>query len=198
MSVPGIVLCGGASRRMGTSKAWLDFHGQPLLCRVVAVVSQVVSPVIVVAGPNQSLPELPGNVLIARDPVEYAGPLVGLAAGLATTPTHVSHVFVTACDAPFLTVELIAFMLTHANPGRALLPVIHGERQPLPAVYPIEVHSTIQTLLSAGQTSLRSMWDVVPIDELTENDIKTIDPDLAAFRSMNERHEYDKALRDAQ
>lgn len=109
-------------------------------------------------------------------------------------PTNISHVFVTACDVPFLTAKLITFMLAHANPGRALLPMIRGERQPLPAIYPIEISSAIQALLSAGQRSLRSLWDVIAYDELTENDIKSVDPMLAAFQPMNQPHEYDNAM----
>lgn len=195
MTIAGIVLCGGASRRMGQSKAWLKFGGEPLLVRVVRILSQAVTPVITVAGPNQSLPELPGDVHIARDPVEYQGPLVGLAAGLALVPSGTSHVFVTGCDAPFLSLALVKLMVDRALPGRSVVPTIDDIRQPLPAVYPFTISATIQSLLDAGARSLRSLVDHVPIDELHEYEIKSVDPRLAAFRPMNYPDDYHDALR---
>ena len=45
----GIVLCGGKSTRMGRPKLSLPFGDETMLSRVVRIVSQVVSPVVVVA-----------------------------------------------------------------------------------------------------------------------------------------------------
>ena len=62
MSSAGVVLAGGRSRRMGTSKAWLDWHGSSLLERVVAVVDRAVDgPVVVVSAVGQLLPALPAR-----------------------------------------------------------------------------------------------------------------------------------------
>jgi molybdopterin-guanine dinucleotide biosynthesis protein A len=195
MTIAGIVLCGGASRRMGRSKAWLDFKGEALLRRVVRIVSQAVPTVIVVAGPDQRIPELPSEIVIARDTVEYQGPLVGLSAGFSVAPTRISHVFCTGCDTPFLTSKLIEFMLTHVQIGQAVVPLIGGQRQSLPAVYPTTIANKVQAQLTAGIRSLRSLWNIVPIIELNETDIRKVDPTLAAFQSMNEPEEYAAALK---
>ena len=45
----GIVLCGGKSERMGRPKLLLPFGDETMLARVVRIVGQVVSPVVVVA-----------------------------------------------------------------------------------------------------------------------------------------------------
>src|SRR5947208_4621260 len=83
MRPAGIVLAGGRSTRMGTPKAWLEWHGTTLLDRVVRVVSRAVDggPVVVVRAPGQDLPELPAGVLVVDDAAEGQGPLEGLAAG---------------------------------------------------------------------------------------------------------------------
>jgi molybdenum cofactor guanylyltransferase len=57
-SYGGIVLCGGRSTRMGSSKALLPFGPETMLQRVVRLLSSVVSPIVVVAAVNQELPEL--------------------------------------------------------------------------------------------------------------------------------------------
>ena len=53
LSIGGIVLCGGESRRMGRPKAWLPFGDELMLQRVVRILGEVVNPIVVVAAPGQ-------------------------------------------------------------------------------------------------------------------------------------------------
>src|SRR4051812_9886641 len=96
----GIVVCGGQSTRMGTSKALLPFGPETMLQRVVRILADVVSPIVVVAAIDQELPELPRDVLLTRDEQQGRGPLEGLRAGLKALPTHVDAAYVTSCDVP--------------------------------------------------------------------------------------------------
>ena len=109
-SVGGIVLCGGKSRRMGQSKAMMPFAGEPMLVRVVRLLSEAVGPIVVVAAPDQDLPELPLEVTIAYDRQPDRGPLEALAVGLGTLAGRVDRAFVIACDAPLLLPEFIRRM----------------------------------------------------------------------------------------
>src|SRR5437870_12318103 len=102
MCVAGIVLCGGESMRMGRPKAWLPFAGELLLPRVVRVLSEVVSPIVVGAAPERDLPTLPYDVTNVRDDEKGRGPLQGLATGLAALQTRAAAVFVSSCDVPLL------------------------------------------------------------------------------------------------
>src|SRR3954447_24085949 len=76
-----LILCGGKSSRMGRDKATLPFGPELMLQRVVRLLSDTVDPehMLVVAAPNQTLPELPKSVKVARDDAEFRGPLQGLA-----------------------------------------------------------------------------------------------------------------------
>jgi molybdopterin-guanine dinucleotide biosynthesis protein A len=74
-TVGGIVLCGGRSSRMGEPKAWLPFGDEVMLQRVVRVVKEAVDFVMVVAAPDQDIPNLPPDVLVVRDDLEGRGPL---------------------------------------------------------------------------------------------------------------------------
>src|SRR5688500_3128660 len=79
----GIVLAGGRSSRMGTPKAWLEWHGSTLLRRVCGLVGRGASgPVVVVRAPGQALPALPAGIRVVEDAREGHGPLQGLLAGL--------------------------------------------------------------------------------------------------------------------
>src|SRR6185295_16745312 len=98
MHAGAIVLCGGKSSRMGTSKALLPFGPETMLQRVVRILQDVVSPVVVVSALNQALPNLSAEVIVTRDEHEGHGPLEGLRAGLKALPTDVECAYVTSCD----------------------------------------------------------------------------------------------------
>src|SRR5882672_6567118 len=102
MRAAGIVLCGGKSTRMGFPKALLAFGTETMLQRVVRLLETTVSPIIVVAAPGQSLPELPASVTVTRDQREDRGPLEGLRAGLKALPGQVDVAYLTSCDVPLL------------------------------------------------------------------------------------------------
>src|SRR5918992_751422 len=93
----GIVLAGGRSTRMGTSKAALEWHGSTLLRRVTGIVARAVEgPVVVVRAPGQELPLLPDAVELAEDEREGRGPLQGLAAGLAAVAERAEAAYVSS------------------------------------------------------------------------------------------------------
>ena len=74
MTAGGIVLCGGKSTRMGVPKATLPFGPETMLQRVVRLLGTVVSPIVVVAAREQSLPQLPDGVMVAHDEREQRPP----------------------------------------------------------------------------------------------------------------------------
>src|SRR5690349_7691008 len=98
----GIVLCGGQSSRMGKPKAWLPFAGEIMLPRVVRLLAEAVTPIVVVAAPGQDVPELPAGVDVVRDPERGRGPLQGLAAGLEALTGRADAAYLSSCDVPLL------------------------------------------------------------------------------------------------
>src|SRR5689334_8999690 len=100
--VAGIVLAGGKSSRMGLAKATLPFGPELMLQRVVRLLSSVVQPIVVVAAPQQELPPLSAEILVARDEREARGPLEGLLAGLSAIAPYADAAYATSCDVPLL------------------------------------------------------------------------------------------------
>ena len=99
----GLVLAGGRSSRMGTSKAHLPFGPETLLQRSVRILAGIFPRVIVSAAQGQELPALPSEVAIVRDEKPDAGPIQGLRAGLRALPDSADYLYLTACDQPFVT-----------------------------------------------------------------------------------------------
>ena len=135
MTAGGIVLCGGRSTRMGVAKATLPFGPETMLQRVVRLLDAVVSPLIVVAARDQTLPELPDHVVITRDEREQQGPLEGLRAGLSALPDSVNIAYVTSCDVPLLEPRFVERMIALLGDHDIAVMDIDGFPHPLSAVY---------------------------------------------------------------
>jgi molybdopterin-guanine dinucleotide biosynthesis protein A len=131
----GIVLCGGKSTRMGSSKALLPFGSETMLQRVVRLLGEVVGPIVVVAAVDQELPALPRDVIVTRDEHEARGPLEGLRAGLKALPPDVDSAYVTSCDVPLLVPLFVRQMLDLSSGYDVAVMEIDGFTHPLSAVY---------------------------------------------------------------
>jgi molybdenum cofactor guanylyltransferase len=130
----GIVLAGGRSSRMGTPKAWLDWHGSTLLRRVCGIVARGAGgPVAVIRAPGQELPPLPGGVRVVEDAREGRGPMQGILAGLEAVDADVA--FVASVDLPFLHPRFITAVCRGLDGADVAVPHVAGHRQPLAAAY---------------------------------------------------------------
>jgi molybdenum cofactor guanylyltransferase len=195
--VAGIVLCGGRSSRMGRPKAWLPFGPEVLLQRVVRILSGIVSPVVVVAAPNQNLPTLPGDVIITRDDREHLGPLNGLAAGLAGLEGRADAAYLSSCDVPFLDPAFVRRVIERLENSLACFPEVGGFLQPLAAAYRIDVLPAVRQLLASNRLRPADLKELVPTRILGPADFADIDASLASLRNVNTPQEYEAALRDA-
>jgi molybdopterin-guanine dinucleotide biosynthesis protein A len=194
----GIVLCGGGSSRMGRPKAWLTLAGEPMLCRVVRLLGQAVSPVVVVAAPGQELPALPLGVIVARDAETGRGPLQGLAAGLEALAGRAEAACATGCDAPFLAPAFVRRLVELCGPHAACAVEADGWPRPLPAVYRLGVLAIVRELLAAGQLRAGRLLERVPTRLVTLAELDGVDPSLASLRNLNTPEEYEAARREVE
>lgn len=181
MNQAGVILCGGASRRMGRPKAWLDWAGEPLLIRVVRTVAVACDQVVVAAGPGQDLPTLPEGVLVVRDSVAHAGPVHGLSTALSVVSD--GPFFLTGCDAPFLIPELIELLFESLGTHDAVVPMVGDQFQPLCAVYSTTIRGVVASMNGIG--SLRAILDRIDVRTIDEATLRTVDPQLRAFLPIN-------------
>jgi molybdenum cofactor guanylyltransferase len=192
----GIILCGGKSTRMGTSKALLPFGTETMLQRVIRLLADVVSPIVVVAAADQPLPELPRQVIVTRDEQEGRGPLEGLRAGLKALPASVDAAYVTSCDVPLLEPAFVREMLDLANGFDIAVMEIDGFPHPLSAVYRRAVLPDVEELLAADRLRPVFLFDRVKTRRVRPDEI-TADPELQTLRNLNTPKDYEQALVDA-
>lgn len=170
----GVVLAGGASRRMGRDKATLTvpgmFDGRTLVEQVVSVLSQRCDPVFVVAARGQQLPELTARVL--HDERPGLGPLPALGLGLrAAAQSGVSRAFVCAVDMPFLTPQFIGRMADSAVAADTDIVLPRTERDHyLAGVYRTGLCETVDAVVAAGERRVGALVDMVGVLRVTLTD----------------------------
>jgi molybdopterin-guanine dinucleotide biosynthesis protein A len=183
----GIVLAGGRSSRMGTPKAWLDWHGTTLLRRTCGVVARGAGgPVVVVRAPGQELPELPDGVRVVEDAREGQGPLQGLLAGLEATDGELA--FAASTDMPFLHPRFVAAVCAAADGADAAVPHLGDFRQPLAAAYRTDLAPLLAELVAGGRMKSAFLFERCKtrwLDDL---------PHPESVRNLNTREEYEGAL----
>ncbi len=197
MSIGGVVLCGGESRRMGQPKAMLPFGPEVMLQRVVRLLGEAVQPVVVVAAPDQPLPPLPPKVEVARDRRPHQGPLEGIAVGLSVLAGRVDAAYVSACDVPLLVPAFVRRVAELAGDWPVAVPRVGQHDEPLAAVYRIDVLPKIEALLAAGRLRPAFLFETVATLRIPAELLRQVDPELLSLLNANQPEQYAEALRRA-
>ena len=194
-SVGGVILCGGQSRRMGESKAWVRCGDEHLLQRMVRIVSGVVQPVVVAARPGQSLPPLPGKVKVVRDEVADFGPLAGLAVGFSALADACDAAFVASCDQPLLRLRFVERLIALLAGHPGVVPRHEGLVHPLTAVYRLDTHPILAAQLERGDRRVTSFVERCGAHIVEAKHLAAADPNLDSLRNANDAETLDDLLR---
>jgi molybdenum cofactor guanylyltransferase len=154
MTIAGVLLAGGQSRRMGGGdKCLLPLGPKPILAHVIERARPQVSALVLNANGDPArfrdfgLPVVPDSV------AGFAGPLAGVLAGLdwavAAVPA-VTHLASFATDAPFFPRDLVPRLLAALGNGRYELAsaASRGRAHPVFALWPIAIRAALRHALA--------------------------------------------------
>lgn len=196
--VAGVVLAGGASRRMGADKALIEVDGRALVVTACnALRAAGVDPVVVVGGDPQAGVLAGVRTLPDRWPGE--GPLGGIVTALGHLDDDgVRPVLVLACDLPDASPATVGAILDRADGAgdSVILPVLEGVPQWLHALWPPGARPVLAEAFEAGE---RAPWragrrlPVVEVADLDPDSLRDLDrpEDLGerAARGPGGRHD---------
>jgi len=182
---------------MGVPKATLPFGPETMLQRVVRLLGTVVSPIVVVAAREQSLPELPSAIVVTRDEREQRGPLEGLRAGLKALPSSVEFAYITSCDVPLLVPAFVERMVELLGDHDIAVMEIDGFAHPLSAVYRRATLPRVESLLENDRLRPVFLFDAVRTRRVRPEEMITVDPQLRTLRNLNTPEDYSAALIEA-
>ncbi len=154
---------------MGKDKAWLEIDGRPMIQRVIEELLRVTPAVSVIAnGPEYDRLGLP--VLADLNP--SIGPLEAIRVALAGSLAP--RVLLVACDLPFVTAELLEFLLHRVEGYQATVPLSSdGRLEPLCAVYSTEALEPVTELIRSGERKVSRLFDrvrarLIPFEDLSQ------------------------------
>jgi len=193
-SYSGIILAGGASRRMERDKRFLDLNGASLLERVLARLRPLVSELIVVTRDPEPLPGLDARAVTDRYP--GMGVLAGVHAGLSAARN--AWAFVVAGDMPLLNRALLQAMaeIADATTTDAVVPRWNGMFEPLHGLYHAAVCApAAERALLKGRRRIIAFYPEVRVHAMPEMDIGRWDPSGDSFSNVNTPEEWEAVLR---
>lgn len=196
--VPGLacaVLAGGASKRMGRDKAWLEFDGEPLLTRICRVVHGIGELFVAIGQADRRLPELPEGARLVTDVALGQGPMAGMLAVADALPDNIERVFFCGCDLPFLSPQLVRVLdrRWQAERSEIVVPEVGGRLQPLVAVYGRGALVRLRSAFAAGDRRLSDF--VASREPVVVSETELSEFDLDAFDNLNRADDYERALR---
>jgi molybdopterin-guanine dinucleotide biosynthesis protein A len=182
---------------MGRPKAWLPFGRELMLQRVVRILSEVASPIVVVAAQGQDLPALPAGVEIARDEDESLGPLAGVGVGLTALAGRTDAAYASSCDVPLLGAAFVSRVIAALDDYDLAIPRDGAHYHPLAAVYRTRLVPAIRELVAAGRLRPVYLLERARTREIDVAELRAVDTQLCSLRNINTPEEYDAALVDA-
>lgn len=164
----GVVLAGGASRRMGTDKAFVAVDGRSMVLRVAdALVSGGCGPLVCQGGDPRRLAAVGLDLWPDVSPPE--GPVGAIRSALGRAVEafpEVDVVVVAACDLPFLNGGVVRSLVAAATgSGRAAVATTSG-RPHLVAAWPVLLSTVVARAADSGVTTYRQLVADVPSVEL--------------------------------
>ena len=139
--IPGVVLAGGLSRRMGGGdKGMRELGGKPLMLHVIERLSAQASPLAINANGDPSRFAHFGLPVIPDATADFAGPLAGILAGLrwaGQAAPDARFIVTAACDTPFFPEDLVAKFLAAADGAYPAIVLAQSAGQVHPVFGPV-------------------------------------------------------------
>jgi len=180
----GLVLAGGASTRMRTDKAALQYHGQPQLRWAFELVSKFCAASFVSVRPDQrdDAARAGHPQIVDRQP--GIGPIAGISAALLEQPK--AGWLVLACDLPFLTERTLQHLIAHRDPQKiatAYRSAHDGLPEPLCAIWEPAAREPVLAYIASGKQCPRKF--------LINSDTALLDlPEHQALDNVNTVEEF--------
>ena len=179
-----LILAGGKGLRLGREKAGVLLEGETLLGRAVRLARPLGE--VWVVGDGRPLPVPPG-VRMVTDLFPGKGPLGALYTGLLLSPGP--YALALACDMPFISPELLGYILSVASGYDAVVPRVGELLEPLHAVYSRGCLPVIRELLRQGKLSLLDVFPRVKVRYVEGREMG----DTLPFFNINTPQDLEKA-----
>ena len=176
----GFVLVGGKSRRMGTDKAMLPWHGGTLLDHMTQTLGTVANTVRIVGSD-----ELP-------DRFPDRGPIEGIATALAATAT--TNNLIVAVDLPYLETTFLEYFVSVMNQSETgFVRCTISDQTPLCLGIRRDLFTAIDDYIESGGRSVHGLVETLAHDTISEDQLIQAGFSADVFRNINTPDDYSQA-----
>ncbi|SFD77120.1 molybdenum cofactor guanylyltransferase [Lentibacillus persicus] len=191
MHVSGVVLSGGKSTRMGKTKSLLDLNGRPVISHVTDEMEAFCDDTAVITNDPAAYQFLGFDLY--QDRYKEKGPL----AGIETAIQHIdADVYVmAACDTPFIHRAVYHHLIESLGYADAVIPIYNDRMHPLSGIYTKHVLSPIQNLLDENERKIRTLFNAISVNYMTNFSGISEDVLNKHFFNMNYPEQYEMAKR---
>lgn len=185
------IQAGGESRRMGESKALVDFLGRPLIMRVIERVAPVADEIVITTNEGERLrflhdayPHL--DIRLVPDECDMRGALPGLLT--AFRAARFPFVAVVACDMVFASSDLIAreYSLLRDSSADICIPCDEDAIEPFHALYRRDAClAACEQAVSRGCMRPRALLDGLAVEMVDRAALVAADPQAHCLVNAN-------------
>ena len=190
--VTGVLLAGGKSQRMGEDKRYLLVGERTLLERCLETLQTVFQHVVIVIAQDSAPLERVTSPVI-RDLIPDCGSLGGLYTGLKQASTE--HVFVVACDMPFLNPHVIRHFVNLRAQADIVIAKLSNGLHPMHAVYGKPCLPSLEQMIAVRNFKIQDLASqpALRVRVVTPADLAAIDPSARSFHNVNTPADLDAA-----
>lgn len=179
----GIILAGGQNKRLpGIKKTFRKVGDVHIIERIQTVFSPLFDEIILVVKDPEGFTDL--NMALVTDIYPCRCSLAGIHAGLH----YASHpyAYITACDAPFVSSEIIKYMIGRIEPDMDVM-VAQSDAglEPLSAIYSKSCLPLIEKNLDQNLFKIRDFYRPEKVVEIPASILKKLDPQMRFAYNVN-------------
>ena len=174
---------------MGRDKARLEVCGRAMIELVIDAIAPVTCNVAIIAN-NEEYKRL--GLPVFSDTLSGIGPLEAIRTALRNSQTP--RVVLAACDLPFVTSELFAYLLAAADEETSVVPLdAEGRLEPLCAVYSRSALDELERLIEKGGRKVSGLFELIPVRVVQFAEISNLPGADLFFENVNTPEEYLRA-----
>lgn len=178
-----VILCGGKSSRMGFDKCKIRIKDRLLIEIIAEKLEEIFQEVIFISNDRKRFQDIKYKVY--EDIIPNSGPIGAIYSALKYASSE--HVFVTACDMPFVNLDLIKYMMELIELENVEGVVSHkGEYvEPLYSFYSKSMIERIENQIKDQNYKLIGIINNSKIHYIKESDVRKYSEDLDVFTNLN-------------
>ena len=199
--ITAIILSGGKSTRMGTNKSFLKIGDKTIIERLRDLLQSIFKDVILITNEPDDYQFL--GLPIYEDVYRHRGPLAGIHSGLKHSKTNIN--FIISCDLPFMTKEMINYLIEYKTDKLITVAKADGFIQQLAGKYSKECLSPAEKILKEQienenrdvvqkkrKCNVLSLIDIVGAEIISAESLPFYSEDL--YFNMNRTEDYNLLL----